>query len=59
MDAIKPNNYIRLQRKICNAKCIIAANKLAVKKGLTPEELCFVLLCETLTIEYNKLENKK
>jgi hypothetical protein len=54
MDIIKPKNYIRLQRKICNAKAIIAANKIAAEKGITPEEACYFILSEALTIEYNK-----
>ena len=61
MDKITPANYIRLQRKICDPKAIIVANKLAAEWGLTPDQACHRLLCETLVIEFDKrkLENVK
>lgn len=54
MDKIKPANYIRLQRKICNAQVIITMNKLAFDWGLTPEEACYRLLSESAMKEYNR-----
>lgn len=59
MDKIKPANYIRLQRKLCNPQIIFAANQLAYEWGLTPEEACYRLLCETLAKEGNKRKEKK
>lgn len=57
MEKIKPNNYIRLQRKLCNPKVIIIANKLASEWGVTPTEACYRLLNDSLMREYNKRLN--
>lgn len=59
MEKITPNNYIRLQRKLCNAKVIITANQLAAEWGLTPVEACYKILTESLMKEYNKRLNDK
>jgi hypothetical protein len=54
MEKIKPDDYIRIQRKLCNPKVIIAANKIASEKGVTPAEACYNILNETLVKEYEK-----
>ena len=59
MENIKPSDYIRLQRKICNAQVIITANELAYEWGITPEEACYRLLNETLMSENRKRKNEK
>lgn len=58
MNQIKPSNYIRLQRKICKADLIITVNQLASEWGLTPEETCYRILCESLVKEGNKRKDK-
>lgn len=59
MDKITPNNYIRLQRKICNAQVIITVTQLAYEWGLTPEEACYRILCEAVMKESSKRKNSQ
>ena len=59
MENIKPKNYIRLQRKLCNPQVIIILNKLAYEWGLTPDEAAYRLLNESAMIEYRKRLNDK
>jgi len=60
MEKITSASYIRLQRKLCNPKIIITANKLASEWGITAAEACYRLLNESLMREYNKrLSDKK
>lgn len=54
MEKIKPANYIRLQKKICNPQVIIVMNQLAYDWGVTPEEASYRLFCESAMKEYNK-----
>lgn len=54
MDKITPAQYIRLQRKLCNAQVVITAHQLAYEWGLTPEEACYRLLSESLMKEHEK-----
>jgi hypothetical protein len=54
MDIITPNQYIRLNKKICNLDIIITANKLASEWGITPVEACYRVLTESLMRESNK-----
>ena len=57
MDKIKPAQYIRLQRKLCNAQVIITVHKMAFEWGLTPEEACYRILNEAIMKEYYKRLN--
>lgn len=57
MDKITPRNYIRLQRKICNAQVIITVNQLAAEWGLTPEQTCYRILNEAVMKESFKRKN--
>jgi hypothetical protein len=59
MDKITPNQYIRLQKKICNPQVIIIMHSLAFEWGVTPEEACYRLLNETAMKEYYKRINDK
>jgi hypothetical protein len=59
MEQIKPNQYIRLQKKICNASVIITISKMAAEWGLTPSEACYKIITEAAMKEYyRRLENK-
>jgi len=59
MEKITPNNYIRLQRKICNPQVIITVNQLASEWGLTPAEACYRMLNEAVMKENLKRKNEK
>ncbi len=59
MEKITPRNYIRLQRKICNAQVIITANQLAAEWGTTPAEACYRILNEAIMRENFKRKNEK
>lgn len=43
-----------MQRKLCNAQVIITAHKMASERGVTPSELCYIILSETFMKEYYK-----
>lgn len=59
MEKITPNNYIRLQRKICNPQVIITVNQLASEWGLTPAEACYRMLNEAVMKENLKRKNDR
>lgn len=59
MEQIKPAQYIRLQRKLCHPHVVITAHRLANEWGLTPEEACYRLICETLIKLHEKNKNDK
>lgn len=54
MEQIKPSQYIRLQRKLCNANVIITVHKLAAEWGVSPAEACYRILNEAIMTEYRK-----
>lgn len=59
MEQIKPNQYIKLQRKICNANVIITIHKMAAEWGLTPAEACYRIITDTAMKEYYRRLNSK
>lgn len=54
MDRITPNQYIRLNKKICNLDIIVTVNKLASEWGITPVEACYRVLTDSLMKESQK-----
>lgn len=61
MERITPNQYLRLNKKICNAEVIITVNKLASEWGISPVEACYRILSDAIMKESfkRKNENKK
>lgn len=58
MERITPNQYIRLNKKICNSEVIITAHKLAFEWGITPVEACYRILNEAMMKESFKRKNE-
>lgn len=58
MDKITPNQYIRLNKKLCNSEIIITAHKLASQWGVTPEQACYRVLGDAMMKESEKRKNE-
>lgn len=58
MEKITPNQYIRLQKKLCTPALIITAHKLSTQWGIPPADACYRLLTDALMREYEKIKKE-